>query len=95
LSAAWMPCSELLESIKPLRRLDQLKERSRQRYVSPYHIASIYAAMSNREEALKWLEKGYRERLDHLLQIQVDPAFDSLRTDPRFADLMVHIGFAR
>ncbi len=45
-----------------------------------------------RQVALKWLEKGYRERDPYLSGIKADPAFDSLRSDPRYQDLLRRIG---
>ena len=77
------------------RRLDQLKERAKSRYVSPYHIAKIYAGLGDREQSFVWLEKAFADRSDHLLQLAVDPAFDSLRSDARLADLLRRIGLTR
>src|SRR5207302_2572922 len=41
--------------------LDELILHSNERYVSPYNIAKIYAALGDKERALQWLEKGYEE----------------------------------
>ena len=42
--------------------------------------------------AFVWLDRAYKERAG-LLFVKVDPAFDSLRSDPRFGDLLHRIGF--
>lgn len=67
--------------------------RQNQSYVNPYYRARIYQRLGEKERALEWLEKAYGERSDHLVLLKVDPIFDELRTDPRFADLLRRIGF--
>jgi len=72
----------------------QQEKLSRQIYVSPYLIARIYAGLGEKEQAFKWLEKGYEERSDHLIRLKTDPTFDSLHSDARFADLMRRVGMS-
>jgi hypothetical protein len=55
------------------RILDQLKELSKRRYVMPYHVATIYAALGDRDLAFAWLEKAYDARDDRLIFLKVDP----------------------
>ena len=55
-------------------------------------IARIYAGLGDKEQAFKWLEKGYEERTDQLTRLKVDPTFDGLRSDPRLIDLMRRVG---
>jgi len=74
--------------------LVQLQELSRQRYVTPYLVAQIYAAFGETDEALRWLEIAYRERAAWMVILKVDPRFDGLRSDPRFQDLMRRMNFA-
>ena len=50
-------------------------------------MARIYAGLGEKDKAFEWLEKGYEDR-SHRLRIKVDPPFDPLRSDPRFADLL-------
>jgi Flp pilus assembly protein TadD len=69
--------------------LDELTELSKQEYVLPASKAIIYAGLGEKDNAFKWLEKGYDERsLGGGETIKVDPVWDSLRSDPRFADLL-------
>ena len=42
---------------------------------------------------LAWLERGYRERDPQMVLLKSNPAFDPLRSDPRFDDLLRRIGF--
>jgi len=64
-------------------------------YASPYMIARFYADLGDKEKALQWLDTGYREH-DFLLD-QLNTAFqvDSLRPDPRFADLVHKVGLPK
>jgi serine/threonine protein kinase/tetratricopeptide (TPR) repeat protein len=69
--------------------LDELTELSKQEYVLPASKAIIYTGLGEKDNAFKWLEKGYDERsLGGGETIKVDPIWDSLRSDPRFADLL-------
>jgi tetratricopeptide (TPR) repeat protein len=70
----------------------ELEERAKQRYVSPVAIARIYSGLGERERVFEWLRKGYEDRSDHLLTLGVDPSFDGIRSDPRFADLLRRVG---
>jgi DNA-binding winged helix-turn-helix (wHTH) protein/TolB-like protein/Tfp pilus assembly protein PilF len=78
--------------IEARKILDQLKGLSRRRYVMPYHIATIYAALGDKDQAFAWLQKAYDERDDRLMFLKVDPFWDSLRSDPRYAILVRGIG---
>ncbi len=60
--------------------------------VAPFFIAEIYANLGDKNEGLKWLEKAVEERDVEIDLIKVYPAFDSLRSDPRFTDLMRRVG---
>jgi len=57
----------------------------------PGRIAEFYARASDKERALKWLETSYQMH-DPLIQLNSDPGFDPLRSDPRFKDLVHRIG---
>jgi hypothetical protein len=50
--------------------------------------AVIYAALGDKDKAIEWLEKAYAEREYYLTYAKVDPAFDPVRSDPRFQDLL-------
>jgi TolB-like protein/Flp pilus assembly protein TadD len=68
--------------------LEQLKELSKQRYVSDYSFALVYLGLGNKEEALRWLEQSYQDRAgSDVGWIRVDPLLDALRRDPRFEAL--------
>ena len=72
--------------------LKQFKDRSRQSYVPAYNFAEIYIGLGDKEQALASLEKAYADRSMLMTFIKVDPQFDSLRSDPRFKDLLRRVG---
>jgi serine/threonine protein kinase/Tfp pilus assembly protein PilF len=69
-----------------------LKEVSKQRYVSPYNIAQIHARLLEKEQALTTLEQAVRERDCRLSYVKVDPAFDEIRADVRFQQVVARLG---
>jgi eukaryotic-like serine/threonine-protein kinase len=72
--------------------LNELLELSKQRYVSPASIALIYAALGDKDQAFPWLDKADKAHDALLARLKVDPRFDSLRSDARFADLVKRVG---
>ena len=68
--------------------IDQLKELSKQRYVSPFGIAIIYAGLNDKDQAFEWLERAYDQRGSYMTLLKVDTVFDNLRPDPRFKALL-------
>jgi DNA-binding winged helix-turn-helix (wHTH) protein/TolB-like protein/Tfp pilus assembly protein PilF len=76
------------------RRVLAELEQQKQKYVSPYTVAAIYAGLGEKDQAFKWLEKAYSERDIWLMNLRVDPVFKSLRSDRRFADLLRRLELA-
>jgi tetratricopeptide (TPR) repeat protein len=74
-----------------LKILDQLKELSKQQYVSAYSFALVYLGLGDKEEALHFLEKSYQDRDPGIDRIKVGPLFDPLRGDPRFEELVTKV----
>jgi TolB-like protein/tetratricopeptide (TPR) repeat protein len=75
-----------------LKILDQLKELSKQRYVTAYNFAIVYLGLGDKEEALRWLQKSYQDRAGYdIATIKVDPFLDPLRGDPRFEELVTKV----
>ena len=64
--------------------LEGLEEVSKRGYVSSYNIAQIYARLGDKNQALVSLETALEERDSNLTYAKVEPAFDDLRSDPRF-----------
>jgi TolB-like protein/DNA-binding winged helix-turn-helix (wHTH) protein/Flp pilus assembly protein TadD len=76
-----------------LRIIAELQTSSRTRYVSPYGLAQIYAAMHDQELTFKWLQIAYDDGAVWMSYLGVDPVFDGFRKDLRFQDLLrrVHL----
>jgi serine/threonine protein kinase/tetratricopeptide (TPR) repeat protein len=72
--------------------LNQLQERSRQTYVQPMWIAVIDLALGDKEQAFDWMQKAYADRSSWLIYLKIDPYFDSVRSEQRFADLLRRVG---
>jgi hypothetical protein len=73
-------------------KLDQFRQAAKTEYVSPFLFSNLYALLGDREQTFAWLEKAYAERSTKLTDLKVDPDFDGVRSDPRFADITRRIG---
>lgn len=73
---------------KAQAQLNNLLETSKQRYVSAYHIAVIYVGLKDKDQAFVWLNKAFQDRADWMVNLKVDPRFESLQSDPRFGELL-------
>jgi TolB-like protein/DNA-binding winged helix-turn-helix (wHTH) protein/Tfp pilus assembly protein PilF len=71
-----------------LARLDNI---SKTKYVTPYGVALVYAGMGDKDQAFHWLEKAFDDRANWLVWLRFDPRWDSIRSDPRYADLVRRI----
>lgn len=63
------------------------------RYVSPYNLARVYAAVGDKRQAFTWLERAYEEHNPDLIEFAREPSFAALRSDPRFNELMRQVGW--
>jgi tetratricopeptide (TPR) repeat protein len=66
----------------------ELEGRTADAYVPGPAIALVYAGLGDTDRALQWLVRGYEQRDRWMVFLKVEPRFDPLRTDPRFADLL-------
>ncbi|HJZ81265.1 MAG TPA: protein kinase [Pyrinomonadaceae bacterium] len=73
---------------KAQAQLNSLLETSKQKYVSAYHIAAVYVGLKDKDQAFTWLNKAFQDRADWMVNLKVDPRFESLHSDPRFAELL-------
>jgi serine/threonine-protein kinase len=72
--------------------ITELTNRSTREYVTPYALALVHAGLGENGRALEWLERAGEERSPRLVFLSVEPAFDDLRGDPRFAALRRKLG---
>src|SRR6185436_11837209 len=73
-----------------LRILEELKQASKSRYVSPYDLCCAYAGMGRIDEAFECVEKAFGE-LGWLSYLQFEPMLDPLKSDARFNDALRRI----
>lgn len=74
--------------------LEDLRRQSEQKYVQPVWLAAAHAGLGEKEQAFAQLEKGYREGGSKMFYVKVDPVFDPLRSDPRYAGLLERLKLA-
>ena len=68
--------------------LRDLLARSQHFHVPPYGIATVYAALGDKDQAFAQLNQAFTQRSFYMDFLKVDPELDSLRSDPRFQDLL-------
>lgn len=71
----------------------ELEEKVRQKQVSPFLPAVVYAGLNEKDKAFYWLERAYQERSNWLTLIKVGRRLKPLQGDPRFDDLLKRVGF--
>ena len=74
--------------------LTEIMNLRRGRYLQAVVVALVHIGLGEKDEAFFWLEEAFTERAQWLTEIKVDPAFDSLRADRRFEELLQKMGLA-
>jgi hypothetical protein len=75
--------------------IEMNKELSKKRYVDPGVIGVEYAALGDKEEAFRWLQRAASESAGSVQSIKVDPPLDPIRSDPRFAALLSRLNLSQ
>lgn len=73
--------------------LTELLQLSKQRYVSPYHVAIAWNGLNKPSEAMAWLERGFEERDPKMVFLNVEPIWNNVRGEPRFRTLLKQMKF--
>jgi TolB-like protein/Tfp pilus assembly protein PilF/predicted Ser/Thr protein kinase len=89
LAGAYARSAKRAEALKWLERWER---QSGQGYVDGYNLGCAWAAVGQREKALQWLRRAYEEHSPSMPMLQMDPSFDTLRSDPRFQELVRRVG---
>jgi hypothetical protein len=76
-------------------RLDLLAQKSKKQDLPPTLMAGLYGLAGEKDAAFAWLNKAIDERDGWIALIKVQPAYDSLRTDPRYIKLLERMNLAR
>jgi len=92
LAHAYAAIGRRAEADKILRDFEQ---RARNGDASPYIVATVYAGLGKKDKAFEFLEKAVNDRsLEISGHISADLRIDSLRSDPRFHQLLQRVGLA-
>ena len=75
-----------------LKIVGDLKNKSNRKPSYAADIALVYAGLNEKDQAFAWLEKAYVERFNPSILLR--PAFDVLRSDSRFQDLLHRLGLS-
>ena len=78
--------------VEALELVDDLMDSLAENPTASYQIAKIFAALDQPDRALEWLDRARESHSWHLVEIVVEPAFDSIREEPRFKQLAREIG---
>jgi TolB-like protein/DNA-binding winged helix-turn-helix (wHTH) protein len=73
-------------------RLEQLKRRGKNQYVSPWDLARLSAAAGRNDEAIGYLQEALDQRLSDLVLLKQEPYFDSLQSDTRYQAIVKRVG---
>lgn len=74
--------------------LAELEAAGRERYVSPVALTMLHVAVGDKDAAFAGLEQCHSERRGWMAYLRIEPALDSLRSDPRFHELMTRMRLA-
>jgi len=74
------------------KAIKTLQARRKTSYASPFLIATLYAELGDNDQAFQWLNIAYQEHEWRLISLKTAFTFDSLRPDPRFAELIRKVG---
>jgi serine/threonine protein kinase/tetratricopeptide (TPR) repeat protein len=80
------------ESDKAREVLEMLEQRAKHTYVPAYLVARVYLGFGDTDRVFEWLDKACDERYGYLAYLNVDPMFDGVRSDTRFAALVRRVG---
>jgi tetratricopeptide (TPR) repeat protein len=69
---------------KRIERMISISARGSEPAIS---LAQLYASLGDKDAALRWLERAVEQR-DVWLYLKADPAYDNIRSDPRFQSLL-------
>jgi eukaryotic-like serine/threonine-protein kinase len=72
--------------------VDEMIRASSERYVSACAIALVFDGLGDQEKTFAWLERAFQEHDTRLIFLKADPKWSSLRSDPRFQEMVRRVG---
>jgi predicted Zn-dependent protease len=76
-------------------QLDRLLEQEKKEFVLQINVALLYARLGQKEQALARLARAIEDRNHYVISLNVEPLWDSYRSDPRFMALVRRVGLAQ
>lgn len=76
-----------------LKKLDELNEERKHSFISPYHLALVFTALAQPDEAIRCLEESFDMRDQWQIFLRYEPTFVNLRKDPRVQNLIRKLNF--
>ena len=73
------------ETEKLLQELEVLRK---QRVVLAFNFITIYLGLNDKQKAMEWMEINFKERQSALIILGIEPRYDSLRSEPRFQEML-------
>lgn len=77
------------------RNLTDIFQQSHGASLPDYYFAAAWAAIGDKQQAGKFLDRAYHARSNWVIYLQYDPRFDGLRPDPQFQALVHHVAFSQ
>ena len=74
------------------KQLEVLEAKAKNGEVPPFALANLYVRLGEKDKAFAWFEKTFAARDPLVLQFKIEPAYDVLRNDPRYVQLIRKIG---
>ena len=90
LAQAYARAGQREEALKLVAELSRIETEAPG--YGPFGLIWAYAGLGDKERAFAYLERAYQERAGRMVWLNVDPTLESLRSDPRFDDLVRHVG---
>jgi hypothetical protein len=72
--------------------VDELRRRQQKGYIPAAAFVNAYLGLGDKKQAFAWMERAYQEQSMILQYLKVNPFFDSVRDDPRFANMLHRVG---
>jgi TolB-like protein/Tfp pilus assembly protein PilF len=93
ISLAWLAHAMALAGARDEARgiVARLESPADKSYVSGYNLALAHAGLGNREDAFRLLDKATSDREPSIVNLVVEPRFEALRRDPRYATLVAKL----
>jgi tetratricopeptide (TPR) repeat protein len=75
-----------------LATIDEMRRLAQRHRPSAFNVASVYIGLRDNDEAIGWLEKAVEARNWEMPMLKASPAFDAIRSDPRFQKIVARVG---